>query len=338
MHILHRITVSIFSLLFWSLQSSSAPAWEDSPYFDTTFLSNYDQVRSSLCTDGFKEVCITTEDGFNLNGLLLERPEATSSVIVCCGFYPGRKEGMATLYKILPDTCNILFFDSRGHGTSEGPFWSALYRYGKNEYRDVLGAIEFMHERADKPIIIHGICAGSFHAARALIHLDRKKLRTHYKVQGLIFDSGLSSILESADIPRKHFQLKIVPALLKTYLYKKDTKQKVRERYLYHATWFMVARLMSTIEFCVKPFLRSQETETKLYDKIETITCPIFYIHAQNDTYSSYESIIALAQKTQHAQSWWIPASEHAENHLKHKHEYRIRVCDFIAQTSSSAT
>lgn len=331
--------ISIISLIlipFLCLAHDNESSWENSPYFDTTFLSNYDEVRTSLCKEGFKEVCIPTEDGLNLNGLLLERPEATLSVIVCCGFYPGRKEGMASLYPMLPHTCNILFFDARGHGTSEGKFWSAIHRYGKDEYRDVIAAIDYMHKHVQKPILIHSICVGAFHAARALIELQKKDLIANYALQGLIFDSGVASIVESAEIPRKHLQHKIIPGIVTSTMYKNDSKKEAKERYIYKIAWFMSAKILRSIEFCVKPFLRWHETETNLQDKMCTIPCPVLYIHAKNDSYASCETIISLAAKTQRAHCWWIENSEHAANHLKHKQEYRIRLCDFIGQILSS--
>src|SRR5690606_23167770 len=83
-------------------------------YYKTSFLKQYGRVRTELKSQGFREIYFKTPDGLRLNGLFLSRPNATCNVIVCAGWLPGKKEKMATFFALLPDYCNILFFDARG--------------------------------------------------------------------------------------------------------------------------------------------------------------------------------------------------------------------------------
>ena len=94
---------------------------ESELFFGTQFLTKYDLVAQTLIeTENFSEVYFYSLDGIKLHGLLRKKPDAPYSIIFCAGFYPGRKEGLATFIKLVPENINILFFDARGHGSSEG--------------------------------------------------------------------------------------------------------------------------------------------------------------------------------------------------------------------------
>src|SRR5258706_8981366 len=102
-------------------------------FYATSFLKNYSAVQACLKAHGFKKITFQTPDNLTIHGLFLERPHATCNVIVCAGWLPGKQEGMATFYASLPQHCNILFFDARGHGNSEGPLLWKLWQYGIHE-------------------------------------------------------------------------------------------------------------------------------------------------------------------------------------------------------------
>jgi pimeloyl-ACP methyl ester carboxylesterase len=322
-----------------SLFSAPTPQDKDAKYFDTKFLIQYDQVQESLIKEeGFQEVYFTTSDGMTLQGLLRLRPEARYSVIFCAGFQPGRKEGLASFIKMVSPDCNILFFDTRGHGKSSGDFWSLSYlsQYGLHEYKDIVAAIEYMHSRADVDIILHSICVGSFHAARALINLEQLQLREQYRIRGFIFDSGIISIMKSRYIPYEHMRTKLLPAFLISTLYKNDTKKSVQERYVYKACWLCTAPLLQLLIWSLSHKLPNFESTTTIWNKIQTIECPIFFIHASEDSYSPINDIQCLASQANYSTCWWVEHSEHTINHLKHTDEYRERLNKFITITLSS--
>src|SRR5581483_8890448 len=165
-------------------------------YYDVSFLKNYSQVRTVLKAEGFKEIYFKTSDNLRINGLFLTRPHATCNVIVCAGWLPGRKEKMATFFAALPSHCNIFFFDARGRGKSEGPLLRQVWKYGVNEYKDIVGAIEYIHSRNALPIILCGVCSGAFNATHAVLHLEKQGLLSRYNIKGVIFDSGWGSIMK----------------------------------------------------------------------------------------------------------------------------------------------
>ena len=128
-------------------------------YFNKAFLQNYPLVNADLVRRGFKRVAfLTPVDHLTLQGLLLERPQAQGTIIISVVISPVEKKVCLTFFWMIPENYNILFFDARGDGASEGKMF--IRNYGRYEYRDILGAIKFIHNRhKNLPIILHGCCS-----------------------------------------------------------------------------------------------------------------------------------------------------------------------------------
>ncbi|MEX2437783.1 MAG: alpha/beta fold hydrolase, partial [Candidatus Babeliales bacterium] len=168
-----------------------------SSYTNTKFLKNTPAVRHQLCTrDQFCPVTFTTQDDVTISALFRNNPHARATLICLAGFYPGNKEGLAVFADILPaDQYNVLLVDARGHGQSEGNLWWDIAKLGTHEYRDIIAAMEFIHQETNKPIVIYGLCAGAFHALQAITHVKHAYLQA-LKIRGLIFDSGWATMCE----------------------------------------------------------------------------------------------------------------------------------------------
>lgn len=299
--------------------------WAESMYFNTTFLRNYDLVEQMLIEEeGFEHVTFPSSDGLKLSGILLKRPGAKTTIIFCAGFFPGRKEGQAPVYKMLPTTYNVLLFDARGHAKSEGPFFSTLGHYGRNEYKDVLGAIDFVQKQVGGAIIIYGVCAGSVHATHALLNIEKEKKSN---IIGLVFDSGFGSTLDLESALSYHIREKFMPNYFTWYA----NKEKIRETYFFRACSFFATKLLSGLnELLFMGKIRKYNHETKLSDKIHKLDIPTFFIHCKNDAYSPFEKIVTLAESVENKEVWWLEDSSHSNNALKHKHEYKKRLLNFF--------
>ena len=308
--------------VFISVLSLHSGDWRISPYFNTKFLTQYDRVTKQLVEkEGLVEGFFLTEDNVSINYLWLKRPNARYTVVYCCGFWPGRKEGLATFYAMMPDDCNLLFFDARGHGKSSGRFLSRIWGYGSREYKDVIGAVHFAAKQQRCPIILYGVCAGAFHAAHALLHLQERGMLHHaMQIKGFIFDSGWSSM---RDASRTAFASEVDGIL------RKRLKQS---NWLYRSASAVVLGCVNAAHFCIaRPVLYWRKNQMSLVDKIDLIDVPMFYIHAQGDEYAKIEPVKRLAEHTQQATCWWIEEqSKHACHHLKLKEQYRERLLSFI--------
>ena len=305
------------------------PEYSADPYFNTKFLSDYNTVTKTLIKhEGFEEVTFTTPDGIELNGLMRKKSNALYNIIFCAGFYPGRKEGLASFIKIVPENTNLLFFDARGHGKSHGKFLSTIYRYGIDEHKDVLGALACIKQHNNQPIIVHGICAGALHAAHAL----STPAAQDYNIKGLVFDSGLDSPLNATSIPTKHFSEKIIPRFC-LQMYSKDTMSSVKERYLCKITSSITRFFFNIIIATLKPILERKRDIVNISNKMEKIKCPVLYIHSDDDNYSPIDTVKSLYEKTTHKENWWIhDKSEHALHHLKHTTQYKTVLNKFLSE------
>ena len=306
--------------------------WDQSIYFNTSFLCQYDLVNRIMKEqEGFASITFTTSDGLILDGLYKEVTHALGTIIFCAGFYPGRKEGIATFIKMVPDNYNLFFFDARGHGISQGPLWSSLSEYGLHEYKDVIAALAWVHEHTHMPIIIHGLCAGAFHAAKAITKLIENNSYENYRIKALIFDSGVSSMPESCVVPLLHVRDKTIPSFLMGW-YTHDTKHSIKSRWLYTCMWSCAALFLHPFHWYMKKKLELKKDELNLATQIHTIPCPILFIHAKDDGYSSYASIQQLIQLSQKPQQLVVDDTDHAVLHLKHKYLYRDALQCFLNQ------
>lgn len=334
-HIFLSLCAYLICINISTLANPEVPSWEDSPLFDTQFLLEYDSVCNYLKERGFQEGFFCTSDNHNINYLYLARPEAKFTVVLTGGWLPGRKEGIATLYDLLPNTCNILFFDARGHGKSDGHLLPKTWVYGKHEYKDIIGALDFVRTKTTTPIILYGTCAGAFHAAHACIYLQKENKLADYNIKGFIFDSGWASLLTvswTAPIAK----IKETVARMWGKVYGKKWKE-VLNTIPYRVTSFMLTKFLAVVYAIgfFAPFA-IQEKETNLFDKIEHLPMPILFIHSHDDEYVPIDHAQYLAKRSQNAHVWWIAKpSKHACHCLKYKHEYRDTMLSFLEHCMS---
>lgn len=303
-----------FFLLLFFLGGCNNP--EDSlpseqfPYTNTKFLKKRKSVRKHLCKyNEFCPVSFTSEDVIMLKGLFRQNPNAQATIIGFAGFYPGKKEGLALFAQLFDEAkYNVLLVDARGHGQSAGQ-WLNLRYFGRDEYRDVIAALEYVHEQTDKPIIIYGLCAGGFHAAKALIHLKPAYIK-QLQVRGLVFDSGWASVCE-----------------IKSHAVHQEIKRRIPTRFL---QWIISA--LVDIGYYLFFQLSFQETDKKfnLRNMIERIDIPVFYIHSETDQYSPVKWCEELSQKTKNKQCWILPEGRHAHLHLQYPEQLGKNVNHFL--------
>jgi pimeloyl-ACP methyl ester carboxylesterase len=149
---------------------------------------------------------LRTADGTQLQGVSIERPQATVEVIYFGGNdFRLDDQGDAAARVLAPPMANLTCFDYRGYGRSTGtPTITALKD-------DALAIFDSVARRApNRPIVVHGFSLGSFVAAY---------VAEHRPVAGLILESTAPSVPRWANnqIPlyaRPFVRLHIAPALL----------------------------------------------------------------------------------------------------------------------------
>ncbi len=296
-------------------------------FFNTTFLRNSPAVEKVLKSIGFFEVDVVTHDNFTINAIMLDQSlydkKIQATIISCPGFVPGRKEGMTTLYAMLKEQpYNFIFIDSRGHGKSDGELltFQGIKNYGIDQFFDIVAIAEFIydyntHHNIKQNIILHGLCSGAFHTIKAVNYLQENNPKVYNAIQGIIFDSGWPAIAEIAET--------VITAEAKSRC--KNYHVPFLESY---AAYIM--RLVYTT--CFKHHHQKQTPLTKIIGRIKQ---PIFFIHAQDDTFVPSETIQPLIQQAQKPCTWFVQDSSHVNNHLKHKDTYQEKIDTFIQASLS---
>ena len=235
---------------------------------------------------------------------------------------------MATFYDLLPSDCNILFFDARGHGNSDGSLLWKLWEYGMHEYKDILGAISYINNTNSMPVIILGICSGAFNAAHALIDLTKNNAIATCHVKGLIFDSGWGSVTEIVrTAPPAGIEKRLINLLKNIY----TNKEQIKQSYAFKLCSYLTnISCNMSYYMCTKHITNYYEKQTTLFDKINQITTPILFIHSHDDTYAIKSDAFRLSAMAPHTTCWWIEESFHAKHHLIHRNLYKQKLHNFL--------
>jgi alpha-beta hydrolase superfamily lysophospholipase len=116
----------------------------------------------------FEDVRFRTMDGVRLAGWLMAHPQARGNVVFCHGHGRNRGHG-AGLFGLLHEMgFNVLAFDFRGHGDSDGH----TSTFGQREVQDVRAAVAYLQGRCpDRPLYLLGVSLGAAVSLQALPHL-----------------------------------------------------------------------------------------------------------------------------------------------------------------------
>jgi fermentation-respiration switch protein FrsA (DUF1100 family) len=129
----------------------------------------------------FEDITLTTEDGVRINGWLILRPGAKSTILFFHGNAGNMSDRLMKLRFFYEMGVNTFIIDYRGYGRSQGtPSEGGVYRDGR-------AALRYLRSRSDigkLPIVIYG---GSLGGAVAI------DVAVHQPVDGLIIDSAFPS-------------------------------------------------------------------------------------------------------------------------------------------------
>lgn len=254
------------------------------------------EIRHELLErDDIQQVEFVSQDGFKLSGFLVAHKGASVNLILCHG-YQGTKEFMYTLVDLFPEW-NILMFDFRAHGQSQGRITSIGY----HEYKDVVAAVHFMkdyfktYENEQNLTVILGISMGGAATLKA-VEIEPAL------ADALIIDSTYA---ELGEMISKGFTLK---AGLPYYPFFPLIKQ------MYH----YIANFDIS---CMNPV-----------DSVKVIKKPILFIHSCNDSFISPINTLRLYANARNKKSklWIGPPCRHGWLHCYYKELYQKKVRRFV--------
>jgi hypothetical protein len=155
----------------------------------------------------FEHKNIITEDDLKLEAFVREVQQPKFTIVVNSGFLPGIMYGMLSLVAMLPKDCNVVLYNNRGKGSSQGSMGlQDIQNYGHNEYQDAAAALKFAHElNKTTPVVAYGICAGAFHLEKALCAMGSDRIK-QYNICGVFYDSAVTSIQDTLiNLPQSQY-------------------------------------------------------------------------------------------------------------------------------------
>jgi fermentation-respiration switch protein FrsA (DUF1100 family) len=142
-----------------------------------------------------EEVTFPSEtDSMRISGWFLPAPGASSSnprpaIILCHGVWTGRRECLPLGLRFRAAGYNVLCFDFRAHGLSDGRFTSV----GHHETNDVLGAVHYARSRPEVDRKRIGVVGFSMGAAATLQAAARCQ-----DIAAVVADSAYASFVDAA--------------------------------------------------------------------------------------------------------------------------------------------
>ncbi len=157
----------------------------------------------------YSSVAFPSRDGLTLRGWWFEASSRRPVIILLHGIQANRAEPPQRVFGIAKELIksgyNILAFDFRAHGESEGKYISAGYR----EKNDLLGAIDYLRRIGVNGKI--GVLGFSMGAAISLMTAAECK-----EIGAVVADSSFTDIISliKGRLPNKYFRGFIIPAFI----------------------------------------------------------------------------------------------------------------------------
>ena len=239
----------------------------------------------------FEGVRIRTADGVSLAGWVIPAEQERGTVIFCHGH--GRNRGhvaglLPTLHNL---SLNVLAFDFRGHGDSEGH----TSTFGFREVDDLIAADAYVRDRfPDKPVFLIGVSLGAAVSLQALPHLPH--------VRG-VWSEG--SFARFSDVAANQFRL--VPAILRGGL----MEAYYRLGWLESGFWGPSANPVESLKGVSVPvyFCHGEKDELVPLAQGQTLF----------EAYGGPKW------------NWWVPGASHYNVRQKNREEYLRRLRGFLS-------
>jgi fermentation-respiration switch protein FrsA (DUF1100 family) len=137
---------------------------------------------------------LAAADSIRISGWFFRAADATPEsprpvIVLGHGIWTGRRECLPLALRFQAAGYNVLAFDFRAHGLSDGRFTSV----GHHETNDVLGAIDYVKSRPEVDPVRIGVIGFSMGAAASIQAAARNN-----DIAALVADSGYATFLDAA--------------------------------------------------------------------------------------------------------------------------------------------
>lgn len=256
------------------------------------------RLRSQLYRDtlirsyGAEPIVFQSLDNTCLSGFVIKRPHAKRTILVCHGYHMN-KERVRQFLDIIPDD-NIVLFDFRAHGESEG----SIITFGYYEQQDVLAAVHYIQHDSylsQFPLCGVGVSMGAASLIRAAVHEQSA-------FKALILDSSFACL---------HQQL---------------------ERSFSAKTGLKKEFFMPIMKMIYESFARFVIHEVRPVSSAHHITIPTLIIHSEHDDFIHVEDAYAIYKELAgYKELWLVPDMKHGNIRKQLQDAYKNRIQTFFS-------
>jgi pimeloyl-ACP methyl ester carboxylesterase len=238
-------------------------------------------------------VAFNATDGLDLQGVWIPAAASDKAVIILHGHGGSYDFDLYRAPALQQAGFNVLLFDFRAHGRSEGKHMT----FGFEECRDVLGAIEFLHQRGMQHIGLLGFSYGGI--VSMLVTPDCPD------VQAVISDGG--------------------PARMRTAIAARGVEMGFPLWLMKFLAWLILS--LTSLRLGVNLF---HYEPIRWVGKISPR--PIFFIHGEQDQYlPDFDELYAAAKAPK--ELWRLADAGHTTASQLYPEEHTRRVIEFFQRT-----
>jgi len=242
----------------------------------------------------YEEVTFPSRDGLTLRGWFIPAPEARGTVVFCHGHAGSMDPDVKYVPAFHERGYNVLMFDFRGHGRSEGQHVSMGYF----ERQDLLGAVDYLRSRSIDRVGVLGFSMGGAVAMATAPHSEA--------IRAIASDGGFARLSDTIAAGVREQGL---PGFLASLVG-------------HFTIWLMGLRLGCSL---------SEADPIRWVDKIAPRA--LFIIHGALDPFVAVEQARELyAAADQPKEIWIVPEAGHRQADRRHPEEYRHRILAFFDQ------
>lgn len=263
---------------------------------------------------------VSSEKKIARKGVLLKRPDAKATVLICHGFSTDKYD-VSFLHMMFGDY-NTMIFDFRAHGEETEDQECTL---GRNESFDVMAAAEFLRNHPackDKPLIIYGFSMGAVSAIVAQANndtvCDAMILDCPFDSSDKLLERGLEQLKMNV------FGYKV--AMPGTEWFKRNAYSPYVQSVL--------TKILKTFTKFNTHKIRINFQPIYPEEAIKYVAVPCFFIACVNDQKAPEEAVLSVYAGAQGYKRCWIDPDgrRHFDTIFRQMHKYFYRVDKFIKQ------
>ena len=242
----------------------------------------------------YENVTFKSIDNLSLKGWMIKSPKSKGTIVMAHGYNANRGR-LDIAYFLNKEGYNVLMFDFRGHGESEGDYISMGY-YEKN---DVLGALQYLNQRGDIDMNnVYGL--GQSMGSAALIFAEQQQP----SFKGLILESTYTSVYE-------------------------DTATRFNKVYGFPKFPFATSlTYFGGLTLGINGFSISPQNALKDINK------PVLFIHdSLDDSVSMKDAKLLYDTANQPKEFWVVTNSSHCSAYNTQPDIYKIKIITFLTET-----